>query len=58
MKVKVTILNNIVANLIQQYINRIMYLDKIGFIPELQAYFIIQKPINVVHISNSKRKTI
>ena len=48
-------LTKILANTIQQYINRIKYNDQVvilyqwGFIPGIQRWFNIGKPITVIH---------
>ena len=52
MTIYAKILNKFLANSIQQHIKKVIHHDQVSFVPEVQGFFNIGKPIKVIHHNN------
>lgn len=51
--------NELFANIIQEHIKKIIYHNQVGFIPEMQGWFMKCKLVNIIfHINKLEIKTI
>ena len=56
MNIDAKIINNILANIILQYIKRIVHHGQVRCIPEMQGWLNIWKSTNVIHNARGQKK--
>ena len=62
MDIAANVLKKILANRIQHYIKKLIHHHQVVFIPGMQGFFNICKPVNVIHhinkLKDKKHRTI